>query len=248
MKRTISTEASAAAAHLRGLGISIGPGFTCAGSLDPLTVLGCTPQSSWPEVRRAYVARLHVLHPERQPQDFMAVVEAYDFLKRYFRASPDTTAAAEAGDSCSGAPAKRRRADAAGASHASSGSVAPTFAGLQECWPAVATPAPVIALDPAGVGHIGRRPPQGGPLLGYNTTAAPVTFGSGCSNSAAMADDDDGGLTRAVSNHGGSGGFGGMMGAPLNARARGQPISAVCGVNGHGSLFSDADTSAMMIG
>lgn len=267
MKRTISHEASAAAARLRELGILPSGVFGAGGAPDPLTVLGLGPQARWPEVRQAYVSRLRMYHPEQQPQEFMRVVDAYDTLKRFFRASlPGAgTASAEAGEGCADGPLKRRRMDAAGASLSLSGASATTFAGLQECWPAVANAGPVIALDPAGVGHIGRRETstQGGPFSAFghtnlaypNATGSSASFGHGFGNgpppSISAFDDDDGaGLTRASSNHMGiigssGGGFGGMMGAPLNLRAGGQAMS--CGV-GHSNFSGDQDGSAMMIG
>lgn len=270
MKRTISTEASAAAGRLRQLGIG-SPGFVFGGgALDPLTVLGLGPQARWPEVRQAYIARLRVYHPEMQPQEFMRVVEAYDTLKRFFRASGlgASADAAEAGESgggsCSGGPAKRRRADAAGASLVSPNTSVSAFAGLQECWPMAPSVAPVIALDPTGVGHFGNRghTPQGGSLSSAfhtvappNVAAARLPFGSGFNNSTCrpMDDcggDDEGGLTRSVSNHMGgvsSSGFGGMLGAPLNVRSGGQPMNVGLGV-GQARFFGDPDGNAMTIG
>jgi len=194
MKRTISHEASDAAAHLRQLGFA--PGIQNGGGIpDPLTLLGLGPQAKWSEVRQAYVARLRVYHPEHHPQDFMRVVDAYDVLKRFFRSSNGATASAESDSGCFAGPTvKRRRADAAGAagaSVASPGPSAPAFAGLQECWQNAAAPAPVIALDPSGVGHIGQRD-RAMPGFGNITpsaTAAPGTFlngfGSGVSSAAA---------------------------------------------------------------
>lgn len=294
MKRTISHEASVAAARLRELGFGQSVAPAGAGVPDPLTLLGLGPQSRWSEVRQAYVARLRVYHPEHHPQEFMRVVEAYDTLKRFFRAAtPGSDAAtgshdAHDGSFLGGPTVKRRRADTAGASLASP-NAAPAFAGLQECWQTVAAPAPVIALDPAGVGHIDREraaqaasmsscfgnsaayPPTPGFGNGMSTSSSSVarpplapSFGSSQATSGAaafglasglgnsMSDDDDGGLTRSVSNHmgsfGGSGGiFGGMLGAPMNAFSSGQPINGFCG-GGQAGSFGDQGKSAMMIG
>lgn len=225
---------------------------------DPLSVLGLGPQARWPEVRQSYIARLHLYHPQHQPQDFMRVVDAYDTLKRFFRASnPHAAEAGESdGENCSSGPSKRRRADAAGASIASPCATLPTFAGLQ-----LVAPAPVIALDPRGIGHIGT---PGGPLaFGAHPSVAPQSaaasqssFGHGLSSSIDMAmdafgGDDEGGLARTVSNHMGTvnGGalFGGMQGAPLSMRFPGQPGNGGCGIR-PSPFFSDTGGSSMMIG
>lgn len=259
MKRTISHEATVTAARLRELAAR--QGFVLGGgALDPLTVLGLGADARWPDVRQAYIARLRVYHPEQHPQEFMKVVDAYDALKRFLVSMPGAAASSASEESCSGGPGKRRRVDAAGASLPSAGAVGPTFAGLQECWPMVATPAPVIALDPSGVGHIGHREPsaQGTPLHGIghvtvfpssSASSAPLPFGQGFGNSTGLAaqacgmDDEDGDcLTRSVSNHMGSGvgssGYGGAtFGQPTN-----RPNSR------QASFFGDRGDSGMMIG
>jgi len=296
MKRTISHEASVAAARLRELGFAPGIGSVGGGVPDPLTLLGLGPQARWSEVRQAYVARLRVYHPEQHPQEFMRVVDAYDTLKRFFRASmfgADTaTGPGEADDGSFGGghAAKRRRADAAGASLASPAATAPNFAGLQECWQTVAAPAPVIALDPSGVGHIDRDRGTHGAAFGFGNSAsssptalgsfvpgfgtasssaaprgpfapsfgncqsstASGPFGSGFGNSMGDDDDDCGGLVRSVSNHMGSaggcgGGFGGVLGAPINVFSGGQPMNGMCG-GGQPGVFSNRGDNAMMIG
>lgn len=238
MKRTISHEASAAAAHLREMGIAQGH-FFGGGALDPLTVLGLGPQARWPEVRQAYISRLRVYHPERHPQDFMRVCEAYDMLKRFFRAAVPGAAndAADAsidgGETCSNGPNKRRRADAAGASVPSLGS-----AGVwnMQCGDAChgITPeaAPIIALEAAGVGHIGHR--ESFPL------------GNGLATAVAMHGEDAGGLARASSNHMSGGCFGGMQAAPMNAFGGAQTMGSMCG--GFASLSGGQYGSDMMIG
>lgn len=223
MKRTISHEASDAAARLRVLGFGTGI-QNCGGIPDPLTLLGLGPHATWSEVRQAYVARLRVYHPEHHPQEFMRVVDAYDMLKRFFRTTPGASGATGSGD-CENIDqaVKRRRADAAGTSLTSPGANAPNFAGLQECWRTACVSAPAIALDPSGVGHIGQRDRgmQGAGAPGFGNSnpgaiAAPSaffnSFGGAVSSAAApghfgmpgkmmMDDDDDGCLARSVSNH-----------------------------------------------
>jgi len=254
MKRTISHEASAAAARLRELGIGSALAFS-GGAVDPLTVFGLGPHARWPEVRQAYIERLRVFHPEHHPQEFMRVVDAYDTLKRFFRASV-AASTAESGDgdedNFSGC-FKRRRANEAGSAFSSTGAVAPSFAGLQECWQVVAAPSPVIALDNTGVGHIGRhqRIGQGSPMATDGSvshfpqnTASPSPFGT-CFNSSSqiVADDgnDEGPLLRSVSNHMApfGNGYGGMRGAPLSGCGGMQPIHTSCGISQQ-PLFGDA--------
>lgn len=269
MKRTISHEASVAAARLRELGFApCGPSIASSGgALDPLAVLGLGPAATWPEVRHAYVGRLRMYHPEHQPQEFMRVVDAYDTLKRFLRANAANASAGEgAGDDCSALPAqKRRRADAGGYCQPASDAASPIFAGLQECLPAVATASPVIALDPTGVGHIGHRDrlSQGSPLAPAgqgavfspaNVTVSPLPFAPGFGPSCGFAgggafgDGEGGGLSRAVSNHMGGGGCGGPMGSPLGAYAGGQSIGGVCGGATSLGIFSNRGDSGMMIG
>lgn len=85
MKRTISLEAAAAVAHLRNLGFNPVCQPPNVGGASPFVTLGIATDARWPEVRQAFLTRLRQFHPERNPEEFVLVVDAYDSLKRHFR-------------------------------------------------------------------------------------------------------------------------------------------------------------------
>lgn len=77
MKRTLSTEADAAARELRQNG--------CAPAVlhlpNPYGVLGVPLGAEFAEVRQAFLRSVRAYPPDRAPSEFLCVVEAYQMLK-----------------------------------------------------------------------------------------------------------------------------------------------------------------------
>lgn len=126
MKRTLSTDAQAAAVQLRQIGFRPANVLPSNGGANPLALMGLGSDATWQEVRQRFVALLRMYPPERCPEEFVQVLDAYEILKRGFRER------ATAEESC-GPSVKRRRYEAGGG-----GATA------------------VIALDSSGVGHMGQ--------------------------------------------------------------------------------------------
>lgn len=152
MKRSISLEASEAAARLRQTDFATQA--ACAGffgnAASSLALFGLGFDSSWPQVRQAYLIRLRQFPPDRNPAEFIQTVDAYETLKRLARSAADAEAAAAASDAFGSSGGKRRRVGdvtlaASTASAASAGG----------CLGLATGTAPVLALDMAGVCHMG---------------------------------------------------------------------------------------------
>ncbi|CAJ1332118.1 unnamed protein product [Effrenium voratum] len=158
MKRTISHEAEAAVHRLRDLGFTPASAgaLPSQGGLSPLVVLGLADASCWQQVRHAFIARLRQFPPEQFPEEFVMIVDAYNFLKKRFQ-----TAQEGEGQEGDGRGKRRRRMEdpAAGSG-----------------------PPAVITMDCAGVVHSAPRQsaaptlpsPHSGLGMGQvvNTTAA----------------------------------------------------------------------------
>jgi len=85
VKRTMSTEAQVEAINLRARGYvpaSVNPTLPN----NPYEVLGSYPGAEWSEVRRAFIQRLTEYPAGFHPEAFMAIQEAYEMLKKVFRA------------------------------------------------------------------------------------------------------------------------------------------------------------------
>eukprot|EP00929_Paragymnodinium_shiwhaense_P026220 TRINITY_DN15629_c0_g1_i1.p1 TRINITY_DN15629_c0_g1~~TRINITY_DN15629_c0_g1_i1.p1 ORF type:complete len:240 (-),score=11.22 TRINITY_DN15629_c0_g1_i1:4-723(-) len=177
MKRTISLEAQAAVAHLRdNCGFRPSVALPSCGGIPPLAVLGIGPGiPSWSEVRQAFVVRIRQFPPDRNPEEFVHIVDAYDALKRYFR-----SLACEEEEQLTRSATKRRRVDAEaslnGHNLASVGALC------------AAAPKAVIAIDTIGVAHMDGRESSPtassisiaalgnnvAPTNGYNSTSLPT--------------------------------------------------------------------------
>lgn len=204
MKRTISLEASAAAAQLRNRGFAAQ--VACAGAVSSvahsLALFGLGLDAQWPQVRQAYLARLRQFPPERCPEEFIHTVDAYDTLKRIARNAVEASAvAAEFSDSgYSGGAGKRRRVG-----ESSSVVVMNTAVGAAGC-SLPAGPSPVIALDMAGVCHLGASPaaaalpvqtngtvPGGANVFSAPVASAAVGSNGGCCSGGCSGSGDAGG-------------------------------------------------------
>mmetsp|Transcript_49822 Transcript_49822/g.106052 ORF Transcript_49822/g.106052 Transcript_49822/m.106052 type:complete len:217 (-) Transcript_49822:52-702(-) len=174
MKRTISLEAAAAVSYLRNSGFTPAHSPPSRGGPCPWVALGVGPEARWPEVRQAFLSRLRQYPPERCPEEFVCVVDAYGVLKRHFRDAEITAAAnhsfSQAQTDCDTSlpNTKRRRGCEAGS--AIPGAM-PTQPNPQEvCAGSCSVPTRgVIALDMTGVAHhpynqhmpVGAPTPQG---------------------------------------------------------------------------------------
>jgi len=194
MKRTISHEAEAAVSWLQERGFTPASVLPSRGGLHPLTVLGLGPDARWPGVRQAFVGRLRQYPPERHPEEFVQIVDAYDTLKRYFR----NLAQLEDQVSTPSAPsAKRLRMSDPGVAQAN----------IHEA--AVAGAAPVgggcvIALDCSGVAYVGGC---GAQTVASGSGAAGSTTGGATSSgfvpTCNLIDEDEPGmLSRSTSCYG----------------------------------------------
>lgn len=191
MKRTISLEAGAAANYLRNSGITPAHQLQHHAVAAPWDVLGVGPEAEWPQVRQAFISRLRQFPPERCPQEFVLVVDAYDVLKRHFRnvgvavggGTSSSTTCSDGGCSTTNPTVKRRRACEAGGVLPG----VPQTVTASTCAGDFA-PAPrgVIALDMTGVAHhpgvpstaaFGGGGASGGmPHVGFGSMLAPSGF------------------------------------------------------------------------
>lgn len=133
MKRTLSTDAQAAAVQLRQIGFTPARALASHGGANPLALMGLGTDATWQEVRQRFVALLRMYPPERCPEEFVQVLDAYETLKRAFRERANPGAFREQAEESCGASVKRRRCD-----------------------PGSCGPPAVIALDSSGVGHVGQ--------------------------------------------------------------------------------------------
>jgi hypothetical protein len=84
MKRTLSLEAQDAVAYLAKQGFMPASALPSRGGVHPLAVLGLGPDARFPEVKQAFVTRLRQFPPERHPEEFIMIFDAYNALKRHF--------------------------------------------------------------------------------------------------------------------------------------------------------------------
>eukprot|EP00928_Gymnodinium_smaydae_P048085 TRINITY_DN32123_c0_g1_i2.p1 TRINITY_DN32123_c0_g1~~TRINITY_DN32123_c0_g1_i2.p1 ORF type:complete len:244 (-),score=54.40 TRINITY_DN32123_c0_g1_i2:123-854(-) len=141
MKRTLSHEAAVTVSRMRDQGFSPAVALPSRGGLLPsLAVFGLAPERApgWAEVRQAFVARLRQYPPERHPEEFVHIVDAYDTLKRHFRSVAGCQQEDAVAASCAAPAAAKRRRGLNG------GSVADAT---------VVAAAGPIAVDAAGVVH-----------------------------------------------------------------------------------------------
>jgi len=179
MKRTISHEANAAAKQLLTNGFTPACVPPSCGGLNPFTALGLHPAAGWPEIRQAFLARLRSYPPDRHPEEFVHIVDAYDTLKRSFReaAEREAAAAAQEGAGAEMATKRRRGPEAFG-----SASVAGGGTGCTELNTKIEAKQ-VIALDMTGVAHVGGL--SGGCGTLHIGIAAPAVNGSSASGGLA---------------------------------------------------------------
>jgi len=181
MKRTISHEAHAAAARLLTSGFTPTCVPPSCGGLNPFMALGLNPAAQWPDIRQAFLARLRTYPPDRHPEEFVHIVDAYDTLKRTFREAAERQAAVAAEAAAADTtemPTKRRRSQASLGIDSEAASAA--YPALNAKEGAAPQARQVIALDMTGIAHVGSSTGSSQAVASGAATAACVGSAGMC--------------------------------------------------------------------